>query len=78
MPRELSIQRSTSDSETSWKPASRQSARTGRAWAALRAAGVPSVLVTFGPLGAGVADLSPEALLHRYEDMPALARQLLD
>ena len=43
-----------------------------------RAAGVPSVLVTFGPLGAGVADLMPEALLHRYDDMPALARQLLD
>ena len=43
-----------------------------------RAAGVPSVLVTFGPLGAGVADLRPEALLDRYQDMPALARQLLD
>lgn len=43
-----------------------------------RAAGVPSVLVTFGPLGGGVVDLAPEALLHRYEDMPDLARQLLD
>ncbi len=42
-----------------------------------RAAGVPSVLVTFGPLGAGVADLSPEALLHRYEDLPRIAAGLI-
>ena len=43
-----------------------------------RRAGVPSVLVTFGPLGAGVADLAPDALLDRYEDMAPLARRLLD
>lgn len=41
------------------------------------AAGVPSVLVTFGPEGAGIARLAPEALLDRYEDLPALAARLL-
>jgi len=46
-----------------------------------RAAGVPSVLVTFGPgADAGQADiraLEPDALLDRYEDLPALAVTLL-
>ena len=42
-----------------------------------RAAGVPSVLVSFGPLGMGVTDLEPAALLHRYADMPGIARDLL-
>lgn len=46
-----------------------------------RAAGAPSVLVTFGPgASAGQADvraLEPDALLHRYEDLPALAVKLL-
>jgi phosphoglycolate phosphatase len=42
-----------------------------------RAAGVPSVLVSFGPLGMGVMDLAPAALLHRYADMPGIARALL-
>ncbi|GGH46595.1 HAD-IA family hydrolase [Frigidibacter albus] len=41
------------------------------------AAGVPSVLVTFGPEGPGIARLAPEALLDRYEDLPALAERLL-
>jgi len=41
------------------------------------AAGVPSVLVTFGPEGAGIARLAPEALLDRYEDLPGLAARLL-
>ncbi|MBC7137770.1 MAG: HAD-IA family hydrolase [Defluviimonas sp.] len=41
------------------------------------AAGVPCVLVTFGPEGPGIARLAPEALLHRYEDLPALAERLL-
>lgn len=41
------------------------------------AANVPSVLVTFGPLGMGVADLSPEALLHCYEDLPDIAHRLI-
>lgn len=37
-----------------------------------RAAGCPSVLVTFGPHGRGVADLSPEALLDDFADLPDL------
>lgn len=42
-----------------------------------RAAGVPSVLVTFGPSGADMAALAPEALLDRYEDLPALVARLI-
>ena len=42
-----------------------------------RAVGVPSVLVTFGPEGEGIARLNPDALLHRYEDLPALAGRLI-
>jgi len=42
-----------------------------------RAAGVPVALVTFGPGGGGMAALDPEALLHHYEDLPALALRLL-
>lgn len=34
-----------------------------------RAAGVPVVLVTFGPGGLGVADLAPDALLHHFDDL---------
>lgn len=41
------------------------------------AAGVPVALVTFGPEGAGVARLAPEALLDRYEDLPGLVQRLL-
>jgi phosphoglycolate phosphatase len=41
------------------------------------AAGVPVVLVTFGPQGQEVAQFTPEALLHHYDDLPALAGQLL-
>jgi phosphoglycolate phosphatase len=41
------------------------------------AAGVPVALVTFGPEGAGVSRLSPEALLHDYADLPDLAARLL-
>lgn len=41
------------------------------------AAGVPVALVTFGPEGAGVARLSPEALLDHFDDLPALADRLL-
>lgn len=37
------------------------------------AAGVPVALVTFGPEGQGVARLSPEALLHHYDDLAELA-----
>jgi len=42
-----------------------------------RAAGVPCALVTFGPVGRGVAELKPEALLERYDALPALAARLL-
>lgn len=42
-----------------------------------RAAGVPSVLVTFGPSGEDMAALKPEALLHDYADLPDLIDRLL-
>ena len=42
-----------------------------------RNAGVPSVLVTFGPAGGDMAALAPEALLDDYADLPALAERLL-
>ena len=46
-----------------------------------RAAGVPSVLVTFGPgAAAGQADiraLEPDALLDHYRDLPAIVAELL-
>ena len=41
------------------------------------AVGVPVALVTFGPEGAGVARLKPEALLDRYENLPGLVARLL-
>ena len=41
------------------------------------AAGVPVVLVTFGPEGAGVGRFNPAALLDRFEDLPGLAERLL-
>ncbi|MEP2642035.1 HAD-IA family hydrolase [Roseobacter sp.] len=42
-----------------------------------RAAGVPCVLVTFGPAGGDMAALSPDALLHNYTDLPAVVDRLL-
>lgn len=42
-----------------------------------RAAGVPCVLVTFGPSGADMAALEPEALLERFEDLPGLVARLI-
>ncbi len=42
-----------------------------------RAAGVPSVLVTFGPSGADMAALKPEALLHQFEDLPRIVSELI-
>lgn len=42
-----------------------------------RAANVPIVLVSFGPEGQGVARLKPDALLHHYDDLPALAQKLI-
>ena len=41
------------------------------------AAGVPVVLVTFGPEGQGVARLRPDALLHRFDDLPGVVERLL-
>ncbi|MCX7566273.1 HAD-IA family hydrolase [Sulfitobacter sp. F26169L] len=42
-----------------------------------KAAGVPSILVTFGPAGGDMAALAPEALLERYADLPDLVEDLL-
>lgn len=42
-----------------------------------RAVGVPVALVAFGPEGRGIARLSPDALLERFEDLPALAERLV-
>ncbi len=42
-----------------------------------RAAGVPSILVTFGPAGGDMAALAPEALLERYADLPDMVETLL-
>lgn len=42
-----------------------------------RAAGVPSVLVTFGPSGEDMAALQPEALLHSYDDLPDMVASLI-
>lgn len=42
-----------------------------------RAAGVPSVLVTFGPDGRSVADLAPEGLLEHYDELLAVLEPLL-
>jgi phosphoglycolate phosphatase len=41
------------------------------------AAGIPCVLVTFGPTGRAVADLAPEALLDHYDQLDAVLDQLL-
>lgn len=42
-----------------------------------RNAGVPCVLVTFGPFGQSVAALEPEALLHHYDDLGATVAPLV-
>lgn len=42
-----------------------------------RAAGVPSVLVSFGPEGAGVARLGPDAVLDHYDDLAGVVARLL-
>jgi phosphoglycolate phosphatase len=42
-----------------------------------RAAGVPSVLVTFGPTGQAVRDLAPEAVIDRFDELAAVAEALL-
>ncbi|MAN97760.1 HAD-IIIA family hydrolase [uncultured Roseovarius sp.] len=42
-----------------------------------RAAGVPSVLVGFGPGGAAVAALKPEAVIAHYDELPGVVRRLI-
>ena len=42
-----------------------------------RAAGVPSVLVTFGPSGGEMAALEPDALLHDYNSLGGVVRALI-
>ncbi|WP_342075232.1 HAD-IA family hydrolase [Yoonia sp. SS1-5] len=42
-----------------------------------RNAGVPSVLVTFGPGGGDVAALAPEATLQDYADLPRIVAELI-
>jgi phosphoglycolate phosphatase len=42
-----------------------------------RAAGVPSVLVTFGPAGEDMAALMPDALLDHYDDLGEVVRRLI-
>jgi phosphoglycolate phosphatase len=44
---------------------------------AARRAGIPCVLVTFGPAGAGVARLEPEALLGHYDELADLLDRLM-
>lgn len=45
--------------------------------ATARAAGVPCVLVTFGPDGTGVAALEPEALIGGFADLQATVARLI-
>ncbi|MFP4274631.1 MAG: HAD-IA family hydrolase [Paracoccaceae bacterium] len=42
-----------------------------------RAAGVPSVLVGFGPTGAAVAELDPEAVIGHFDELPEVVRRLI-
>ena len=42
-----------------------------------RNAGIPSVLVGFGPMGEGIASLDPDAILDHYDDLPALLDRLI-
>lgn len=42
-----------------------------------RAAGMPSVLVTFGPGGEDVAGLQPEGLIAHYDELHAMVKQLI-
>ena len=41
------------------------------------AAGVPCVLVTFGPAGDDMAALEPEALLDDFKDLPDIVGRLI-
>jgi phosphoglycolate phosphatase len=44
--------------------------------ATARAAGVPAILVTFGPAGDAMAALAPEVLIDRFDDLPAAVERL--
>ncbi|NDR55790.1 HAD-IA family hydrolase [Aliiruegeria sabulilitoris] len=44
---------------------------------AARAAGIPCILVTFGPDGRAVAALEPEALLDHFDHLPDLVAEML-
>lgn len=41
------------------------------------AAGVPAVLVGFGPEGAGIARLAPEAIISHFDDLPGEVARIL-
>ncbi|MFD1809144.1 hypothetical protein ACFSHQ_16830 [Gemmobacter lanyuensis] len=41
-----------------------------------RGRGVPCILVSFGPEGAGIARLAPTAMLDDYADLPGLVERL--
>lgn len=43
-----------------------------------RAAGVPSILVTFGPSGEDMAALAPEALIGHFDELPGVVAGLWD
>ncbi|MEN8840630.1 MAG: HAD-IA family hydrolase [Octadecabacter sp.] len=42
-----------------------------------KAAGVPSILVTFGPSGEDMAALNPEALIDNFTELPSVVERLL-
>ncbi|MDE2792592.1 MAG: HAD-IA family hydrolase [Paracoccaceae bacterium] len=42
-----------------------------------RRAGIPCILVTFGPNGSGVQQLEPEGLLDSFEDLPRLVDSVI-
>jgi len=44
---------------------------------AARAAGMPVILVSFGPEGPGIARLNPDAMLDHFDDLPDLVERLL-
>lgn len=45
---------------------------------AARNAGIPSVLVGFGPTGDAVRDMEPEAILNNYFELPDLMDRMID
>ncbi len=44
---------------------------------AARNAGIPCVLVAFGPEGAAVAGLDPDAVIERYDDLPDVLERIV-